>query len=237
MGSPKARVLPDPVAAMPIRSWPESMIGQHWAWMGDGWEKVLVHSSTSLSKPHWEKAVTGLRSAPSTAICLWLRILEISSLLMLLTSGWTLYSALMIGFEVLARLWSPTSAIPAEVRAARSGAASSPSSSSPPLSLFLFFSFLSCGDVVGRRTVSDKTVFRTLPKVGPSPFSPSSPSCPSSPSWLWAPPRPVRKAEGTRIEFCTRALRGDEGNCRQLSPPRWIPHRSSPSACAFSPNR
>lgn len=50
-GRPKARVLPDPVAATPTRSWPDRMMGQHCAWIGDGWAKSLVAWRRSLEKP------------------------------------------------------------------------------------------------------------------------------------------------------------------------------------------
>lgn len=50
-GSPNARVLPEPVAAMPMRSRPEAMMGQQLAWIGDGCEKVRVPDRTSAGKP------------------------------------------------------------------------------------------------------------------------------------------------------------------------------------------
>ncbi len=50
-GSPKARVFPLPVAAMPTRSWPELMMGQHWAWMGEGSTKSLIACKSSPAKP------------------------------------------------------------------------------------------------------------------------------------------------------------------------------------------
>ena len=50
-GRPKASVLPEPVAAMPTRSRPDRMMGQHCAWMGEGCEKPLVDCSSSCEKP------------------------------------------------------------------------------------------------------------------------------------------------------------------------------------------
>ena len=50
-GSPKARVLPEPVAAMPTTSRPDKMMGQHCAWMGDGAAKSSVACSNSAGKP------------------------------------------------------------------------------------------------------------------------------------------------------------------------------------------
>lgn len=48
---PKASVLPEPVAAMPTRSWPDRMMGQHCAWMGDGCAKSLVARRSSAENP------------------------------------------------------------------------------------------------------------------------------------------------------------------------------------------
>lgn len=50
-GSPKASVFPEPVAAIPMRSLPERMIGQHWDWMGEGVVNADVHFSWSSEKP------------------------------------------------------------------------------------------------------------------------------------------------------------------------------------------
>lgn len=61
-GRPNARVFPEPVAAMPTRSRPDRMTGQHMDWMGDGRSNDAVHLRRPLENPHWSKRVTGRSS-------------------------------------------------------------------------------------------------------------------------------------------------------------------------------
>lgn len=62
MGSTKARVLPEPVSAMPMQSLPDMMIGRAWAWMGIGLSKpdLRMTSRTLPLRPHWFQFLMGL---------------------------------------------------------------------------------------------------------------------------------------------------------------------------------
>lgn len=63
-GRPNASVLPEPVAAMPTRSLPDWIIGQHCAWIGDGCANVLVDRSRSAEKPALPGHLLTSRYAP-----------------------------------------------------------------------------------------------------------------------------------------------------------------------------
>mmetsp|Transcript_16759 Transcript_16759/g.32424 ORF Transcript_16759/g.32424 Transcript_16759/m.32424 type:complete len:269 (+) Transcript_16759:1483-2289(+) len=62
-GAPKASVFPDPVEAMPMRSWLLRMMGQLWLWMGLGVAYLLSKkASRGLMNPACLNWVTGLIS-------------------------------------------------------------------------------------------------------------------------------------------------------------------------------
>ena len=65
-GSPKASVLPEPVAAVPTMSRPDKMMGQLCAWIGLGAVKSRVTDSTAGLKPDSEKCCAGRREQPET---------------------------------------------------------------------------------------------------------------------------------------------------------------------------
>ena len=59
-GSKKARVLPDPVLAIPIISRPDMITGMAWAWIGVGFSKLAFKISNILDvTPHCCHALTG----------------------------------------------------------------------------------------------------------------------------------------------------------------------------------
>ena len=71
-GSTYARVLPDPVLAMPITSRPDMMAGRACAWMGMGPVKPSFRSVSRMDErsPHWFQLRMGLgMSLPRTCRC------------------------------------------------------------------------------------------------------------------------------------------------------------------------
>jgi hypothetical protein len=62
MGNKKARVLPLPVLAMPIKSRPDMIAGIAWTWMGVGFSKPSFFRmfSSLVETPHWAQVLMGL---------------------------------------------------------------------------------------------------------------------------------------------------------------------------------
>mmetsp|Transcript_5595 Transcript_5595/g.16319 ORF Transcript_5595/g.16319 Transcript_5595/m.16319 type:complete len:246 (+) Transcript_5595:1160-1897(+) len=76
MGRVKARVLPEPVNAMPMRSRPERTAGRPWIWMGVGLRMPLALRWSRMgwgSRMSRKLLMGGGMSSPSTSICHLLR--------------------------------------------------------------------------------------------------------------------------------------------------------------------
>jgi len=89
-GSAKQRVLPEPVAARPMRSHPLSATGQHWLWIGVGARKFVASMSAVRNSGNAasRNVRTGLGAVPpETCTRCFRRQAAASSALIAVTAG------------------------------------------------------------------------------------------------------------------------------------------------------
>ena len=65
IGTPKPRVLPVPVLAWPMMSWPSRATGRVMAWMGKGWTMPAAESASTMSG--WTSKSANVRAGASGA--------------------------------------------------------------------------------------------------------------------------------------------------------------------------